>query len=420
MSILKLKGNASGTGTVTLEAPNTNTDQTIAIPDGAGSFVTANASGDVAVTGDLTVDTNTLYVDSANNRVGVGTSSPSRQLSIIDSTNPFLQLALSTDAAANNGLEIVMDASGAYFQNRENTPTIFSTNNTERMRIASDGSVGIGTSSPSNYYANHLVVDVGSSAQSGVSIVADTSNEGMLAFADGTSGDARYRGFVNYSHAGDFMNIGTAGTERIRIASNGSKNFGTHTSDTFGYNLFVGAATNNAFACRFDGVGTGASNVLQFVNGYGQVGSVTLSGASTAFNTSSDYRLKTDIQPITGASARVQALNPVNFAWIASGERVDGFIAHEAQEVVPEAVSGEKDAMREEQYEVTPAVLDEDGNVVTEAVMGTREVIAPQGIDQSKLVPLLTAALQEALAKIETLETEMTSVKARLDALEAV
>jgi len=104
-------------------------------------------------------------------------------------------------------------------------------------------------------------------------------------------------------------------------------------------------------------------------------------------------------------------LNPVNFAWIASGERVDGFIAHEAQEVVPEAVSGEKDAMREEQYEVTPAVLDEDGNVVTEAVMGTREVIAPQGIDQSKLVPLLTAALQEALSEIADLKTRVAALE---------
>jgi hypothetical protein len=96
---------------------------------------------------------------------------------------------------------------------------------------------------------------------------------------------------------------------------------------------------------------------------------------------------------MTGASARVQALNPVNFEWIADGTRVDGFLAHEAQEIVPEAVAGTKDAMRDEQYEVTAAVyedisiaavLDEEGNeleaerteqrLVTEAVMGTRSV----------------------------------------------
>jgi hypothetical protein len=116
---------------------------------------------------------------------------------------------------------------------------------------------------------------------------------------------------------------------------------------------------------------------------------------------------------MTGASARVLALKPVNFEWISSGDRVDGFLAHEAQAVVPECVTGTKDAMRDEQYEVTAAVLDADGMVVTEAVMGTRSVPDYQGIDQSKLVPLLTAALQEAL-------TEISALKVRVAALEAV
>tara|TARA_R110000803_G_scaffold198256_1_gene261951 strand:+ start:249 stop:527 length:279 start_codon:yes stop_codon:yes gene_type:complete len=92
---------------------------------------------------------------------------------------------------------------------------------------------------------------------------------------------------------------------------------------------------------------------------------------------------------MTGASARVQALNPVNFEWIADNTRVDGFLAHEAQAVVPEAVHGTKDA------------VDADGNPKY------------QGIDQSKIVPLLTAALQEAL-------TEIADLKARVTALEAV
>ena len=114
---------------------------------------------------------------------------------------------------------------------------------------------------------------------------------------------------------------------------------------------------------------------------------------------------------MVGASDRLMALKPVNFAWKVDGSRVDGFLAHEAQEVVPEAVQGEKDAMRDEEYEVTPAVLDEDGNVVTEAVMGTRSVPDYQGIDQSKLVPLLTAALQEAIAEIETLKTKVAALE---------
>jgi len=141
------------------------------------------------------------------------------------------------------------------------------------------------------------------------------------------------------------------------------------------------------------------------------VGSISVSTTSTSYNTSSDYRLKTDVQPMTGATERLKALKPVNFEWISSGERVDGFLAHEAQEVVPEAVTGTKDAMRTEEYEVTPAVLDDDGNVVTEAVMGEREVPDYQGIDQSKLTPLLTAALQEAIAKIEQLEDRIAALE---------
>jgi len=148
------------------------------------------------------------------------------------------------------------------------------------------------------------------------------------------------------------------------------------------------------------------------MNPNGNVGRIETSGSSTSYITSSDYRLKTDAQPMTGASARVQALNPVNFEWIADGTRVDGFLAHEAQEVVPEAVTGTKDAMLDEEYEVTPAVLDDDGNVVTEAVMGTRSVPDYQGIDQSKLVPLLTAALQEALTKIDDMEARLAALEA--------
>jgi hypothetical protein len=162
---------------------------------------------------------------------------------------------------------------------------------------------------------------------------------------------------------------------------------------------------------RVGRAGTSSAVLVSFNNSNGEVGRILTSGSATSYATSSDYRLKTDAQPMTGASARVQALNPVNFEWIADGTRVDGFLAHEAQAVVPEAVTGTKDAMRDEEYEVTPAVLDDDGNVVTEAVMGTRSVPDYQGIDQSKLVPLLTAALQEALTKIDALETRITALE---------
>jgi hypothetical protein len=127
-----------------------------------------------------------------------------------------------------------------------------------------------------------------------------------------------------------------------------------------------------------------------FANGNGIVGSISTNASATAFNTSSDYRLKENIEPISNASHRVSLLNPVRFNWIADpgGPVVDGFIAHEVQSVVPEAITGQKD-------EVNP----EDGKPVF------------QGIDQSKLVPLLAAALKEAIG-------EIADLKARVSALE--
>lgn len=111
------------------------------------------------------------------------------------------------------------------------------------------------------------------------------------------------------------------------------------------------------------------------------VGSITRSGTTgVSYNTSSDYRLKENVVPVTNATDRVKQLNPCRFNFIGEERTVDGFLAHEAQAVVPESVTGEKDA------------VDSEGNPVY------------QGIDQSKLVPLLTAALQEALERIETLE----------------
>ena len=136
---------------------------------------------------------------------------------------------------------------------------------------------------------------------------------------------------------------------------------------------------------------------IAFQNGSGVVkGKITSSHYSTQYSTSSDYRLKEDLQPISNATARLLAINAVNFKWIDGQQRSDGFIAHELQEHLPEAVTGEKDATEE----VTETVMTEDG---TETQV-TRTVDLLQGVDQSKLVPLLVKTIQELAARITQLE----------------
>ena len=143
------------------------------------------------------------------------------------------------------------------------------------------------------------------------------------------------------------------------------------------------------------------------------IGWIDATESAVAYRTTSDYRLKENIAPITSASDRVKQLNPCSFNFIGVDETVEGFIAHEIQAVVPATASGTKD-----ETEVIGTFTDVDGNIETEVTepeaipygatweqTGTRDVY--QGVDQTKLIPLLTKALQEALERIEALEAQL-------------
>jgi hypothetical protein len=161
----------------------------------------------------------------------------------------------------------------------------------------------------------------------------------------------------------------------------------TNASDPLGYFVNSNASPTDGFRFASFRVGTG----------FAQVGTITTNGSSsTAYNTSSDYRLKENILPMQNALSVVAQLKPVTYTWKSDNSTGQGFIAHELQEVVPDCVSGEKDAV--ETY------TDEDGNEQTR--------IKPQGVDTSFLVATLTAAIQEQQAIIADL-------KARIEALEA-
>jgi hypothetical protein len=181
----------------------------------------------------------------------------------------------------------------------------------------------------------------------------------------------------------------------------GTQNRSNPCIDIYNQNGATTAGNTNAFL-RFIQAGGGTTGPV--------IGSITRNsaGSGVAYNTTSDYRIKTNIEPLTDAVARLLQIPVHRFNWLVDpdGEKVDGFLAHEAQAIVPESVTGTKDGEKTEEYEVTPAVRDENGEIVTPAVMGTRTVPDYQGIDQSKLVPLLVAAVQELSARVAVLESK--------------
>jgi hypothetical protein len=414
----------------------------------AGNLVLATAESG---TGTIT---ERLRITSTGN-VGIGTTSPDARVKIVgDDTASGITLRL--DGGGVQTQRGIVFAVGGADYGFINIPVggggamSFGTGSAgaaiERMRIDASGSVGIGTTSPTeklDVNGNIKIpttsyIDIGSAAGNNTLYLGKTSSS-----SGSIARQLQIRG--RYS-SGDRTLTLTAGGSTSSAIIDASSNLILQSSSG---NLLVGTTavgvgtarhnvyndTTNIASILVNQSGTAngtpvqrfyhyeansatSATMIQFLNrSVTQVGSITSTGSATAYNTSSDYRLKEDDVPMTGATERVKALRPINFAWKVDGSRVDGFLAHEAAEVVPECVTGTKDAMRDEEYEVTPAVeevRDEDGNVTTEAVaavMGTRSVPDYQGIDQSKLVPLLTAALQEAIIKIEDLTTRLETLE---------
>ena len=282
---------------------------------GAGGLIsTADASGVLQL---QSAGTTAVTIDTSQN-VGIGTSSPTYKFDvqngtgrIYNSTFPSLRIQNNdTGTASNDGLLIEMSGSNALFVNYESANMIFSTANTERMRIDSNGWTYINCTS-------------------------------------------------NVSAANAYQNI------------------------LFNGDLYYGQAIKTSKT-------TTGSAFSVFVNSAGTTsGSITHNGTTTtAFNTSSDYRLKDNITPMADALQTVAKLKPVTYKWKVDGSDGQGFIAHELAEVVPDCVYGEKDA------------VDAEGNPIH------------QGVDTSFLVATLTAAIQEQ-------QTIINDLKARVTALEA-
>jgi hypothetical protein len=301
------------------------------------------------------------------------------------------------------------------------------------------GNVGVGVT-PSAWRSTQPTIQVGTAsfgaynnilANFGQNMYVDSSNVERYITSTWASQYYQYLG----AHTWRTAPIGTAGnaitfTQAMTLDASGALYLGSgSTPISSRYNAI--SLTAGGCQMRFPtngwlmGVNATSGNNINFYTDNGTnfvaAGIISSNGSSTTYGTSSDYRMKENIAPMTGALEKIALLKPVTYIWKSefAGTNINGqgFIAHELAEVVPDCVTGEKDGTREEEYQISPAipaVLDEEGNEITpavEAVMGTRTVPVYQGIDTSFLVATLTAAIQEQQAMIDELKAEIDLLK---------
>ncbi|NBX51716.1 tail fiber domain-containing protein, partial [bacterium] len=371
-----------------------------------------------------------MRLDSSG-RLGIGTTTAYGPLSINNSAAPATSGNINSGLVVHNGttgtaINLGTNDSGGYswikssYVNNADigTPLAFFVGANERFRCDTSGRLLVGTSSARANFFNSTASSIfqvegnlSGGSQGQATLVANNDQLGAISFAgaDGTEfvEGARIQAFVDGAPGADDMpgrlvfsvtrDGQSSPSEAMRITSAGNVLIGTNDTTSvakFWVNglggldhcaRFQGTPSSGSLAQFVDLNTSGTHRAALFVKNFNEVGTITMTTSATAYNTSSDYRLKENIVPLTGASARLNQLQVHRFNFIAEPSKtVDGFLAHEAQAVVPECVTGIKDE------------VDDKGNPVY------------QGIDQSKLVPLLTAALQEALAEIESLKARVT------------
>jgi hypothetical protein len=376
----------------------------------AGVVTTADTSGILQL---QTASTAALTIDASQN-VGIGTTTINNVVTTYRGAgvNNYIQFTNSTTGTAStDGCLIGVSADDTSLRLRvlEAASIIFTTSDTERMRINSSGNVGIGTTSPQRKVS--IVGADGASGQtegnSRTSLFLDNNGANYLSIFTSTSGDGGVffsdngsnNGGMVYETSNDALYFKANNAERMRITSAGELLVGkTASSQT------VAGCELRPDSAYFAQTGTalytnmisGTGVTVQFRQAASPVGSISVTASATAYNTSSDYRLKENIAPMTSALTTVSQLKPVTYKWKKDGSNGQGFIAHELQAVMPDCVTGEKDA------------VDADGNPEY------------QGVDVSFLVATLTAAIQEAKALIDTQAETINALTARIVALEGV
>jgi hypothetical protein len=350
--------------------------------------------------GDAITFTQAMTLD-ASGKLSVGTTGA---FGILNLKEGAVSLEANTDATSANWLAYNRGSSAYATLGLRAADVRFLISDTERARIDSSGNVIIGGGSipisgklqlqkydvtGGDYLAfvnrgtnaSHTnVYDIGGIFASGFRDVSDPAYIAGITFERGaTNGGLSSSGAIVFKTDNIGASTKAGVPERARIDSLGNLLVGT-TSWATGQNAF---RVNNFGRVDITRDTTAAADQIYFANPNGVVGAITTSGSATAYNTSSDYRLKENVQPMQDALAVIAQLNPVTYTWKADGSDGQGFIAHELQAVVPDCVTGEKDA------------VDAEGNPQY------------QGVDTSFLVATLVKAVQELTAKVASLEAQL-------------
>ena len=292
--------------------------------------------------------------------------------------------------AATDNAAITYIGQNLGITNRENGVITFRNNGSERLRITATGRIGINTDSPDHLFE---VMDAGSSVAT-----SRSGNSPQLLFKSNNVGQAGQLQ-INESSGGGVMlfytkNTSGGVTESFRI--NNDQTISTNGAGTPNSSILNLCKDGTTLTCR--SFATGGYDSVFFRSANTNVGKIHFNSGGTQYHTSSDYRRKENVVGLTSAITRLKTLKPYRFNFkVDPSVTVDGFFAHEVT-TVPEAISGTKDAVATA-ADVSAGISTYVGEPIY------------QTIDQSKLVPLLTAALQEAVTKIETLETKVAALE---------